>query len=136
MCTEKCCWSRIVWLQRNRNCCNVVIKCISLITWVWFSFSMAANTFFKRQTPFERLQKQKKAKAENLSKSKQRYEESRVRTFDVDWKENRDWLEYVSLADLYFKNAESLKGVLLAVIQERTKSSDETLDVRVVSKML
>ena len=63
---------------------------------------MAANNFFKRQTPFERLQEQKKAKAENLSKSKQRYEESRVRTFDVDWKENRDWLEYVSLADLYF----------------------------------
>ena len=51
-----------------------------------------------------------------------------MRTFDVDWKENRDLLEYVSLADLYFKNAESLKGVLLAIIQERTKSNDETLD--------
>ena len=33
----------------------------------------------------------------------------------------------LSLADLYFKNAESLKGVLLAIIQERTES-DETLD--------
>ena len=51
-----------------------------------------------------------------------------MRTFDVDWKENRDWLEYASLAYLYFKNAESLKGVLLAIIQEQTKSSDETLD--------
>ena len=85
---------------------------------------MAGNNFFKRKTQFERLEEQKKAKAEKTSKSKENYEESRVRTFDVSWEEKREWLEYKNLAELYSKNIESLKEKLFAIKRDGTFFDD------------
>ena len=53
---------------------------------------MNAN-FLKRKTPQERLGEQNKLKADEVRKSKEKYEKSsRSREFQDDWKNGRDWL--------------------------------------------
>ena len=74
---------------------------------------MADGSFFKRKTPQERLREQKKFKSDKLTKSKEKYESSRIRGFQADWKNGRDWLEFALLSDLYADEVEQSKPPLL-----------------------
>ena len=86
---------------------------------------MESSSFFKRKTPLQWLDEQKKRKQDKISKATEKYDETRTRGFLSNWKTNRDWLDYTPLPDLYSGNEIWVLLTLLEIKNEGTKSSDK-----------